>query len=131
MFRSPSQLDALRAFLVDDPIKSHVLAEFATGFVSHFEYSPPKPWGSVRNYPPVTSPEGKARLTAAMGKQIDAGKMIGGKGWTASDVQNFFGGLNFYGIPCSATSKGGDPLGRMVDDYGYFPPRSYSVNAAH
>ena len=77
---------------MDDPIKSHVIAEFATGFVSHFEYPPPKPWGSVHNYSPVTSPEGKAKLTAAMGEQICAGKMIGGIGWTVSDVRNFLVG---------------------------------------
>ena len=27
--------------------------------------------------------------------------------------------------------KDGDPLGRIVHDYGFFKPGSYSVNAAH
>ena len=27
--------------------------------------------------------------------------------------------------------KDGDPLGRVVHDYGYFKPGSYSINAAH
>ena len=33
----------LRAFLIDDPMKEHVLSEFASGFVSHFEYKLPRP----------------------------------------------------------------------------------------
>ena len=131
MFRSPSQSAALKEFLVEDPIKEHIMAEFATGFVSHFEYDSPKPWGSVRNYPLVTNPVGKKKLSDVLGKQVVAGKMIGGRGWTESDVRRFFGGRDFYGIPCSATEKGGDPLGRIVHDYGYFPTRSYSVNATH
>ena len=109
---------------MDDPIKEHVLEEFATGFVSHFEYDPPVPWGSVSNYPLVTSMVGRKKLTAAMAKQILAGKMIGGVGWTGDDVREFFGGRQFYGIPCNATAKGGDPLGRIVHDYGYYPADS-------
>ena len=35
------------------------------------------------------------------------------------------------GIPCGATEKDGDPCGRIVHDYGFFLPGSYSVNAAH
>ena len=61
-------------------MKAHVLAEMATGFVSHFEYTPPKPWGTVSNYPALTSPEGKATFRAAMKKQIIEGRMIGGEG---------------------------------------------------
>ena len=61
-------------------MKEHILLEFATGFVSHFEYPAPDPWGSVENYPPVKTPEGKERLRKAMSKQIEAGKMIGGQG---------------------------------------------------
>ena len=38
---------------------------------------------------------------------------------------------DFYGIPCSAVAKGGDPLGRIVHDYGYYQTGSYSVNATH
>ena len=80
LFRSPQEIEALRIFLVNDPIKEHVLAEFATGFVSHFEYPVPEPWGSVQNYPPVRTPEGAQRFREAMAKQVVAGKMIGGKG---------------------------------------------------
>ena len=43
LFRSPQQLEALRNFFIDDPIKEHVISEFATGFVSHFEYHTPTP----------------------------------------------------------------------------------------
>ena len=57
--------------------------------------------------------------------------MIGGPGWTPDTVRHFFKGENFYGIPSSATSKDGDPLGRIVHDYGFFMRGSYSVNAAH
>ena len=118
LFRSPIQLAALEKFLIDDPMKEHVMAGFATGFVSHFEYATPIPWGHVKNYPLVTTPQGEAKLRAVMGEQIRAGKMIGGKGWSAQDVQRFFGGQEFYGIPCNATTKGRDPLGRIVHDYG-------------
>ena len=66
-----------------------------------------------------------------MRKQVIAGKMIGGPGWSATDIRKFFGGLQFYGIPCGAVSKGTDPYGRIVHDYGFFKAGSYSVNAAH
>ena len=57
--------------------------------------------------------------------------MIGGPGWTSATVRKFFGGRNFYGIPSGATEKDGDPLGRIVHDYGYYRKGSYSVNATH
>ena len=107
------------------------MANFATGFVSHFEYPLPQPWGHVQNYPLVCTPQGKSKLRAALNKQIDTGKMIGGKGQYTQDVWDFLGGRDFYGIPCNATQKGEDPLGRIVHDYGYYPAGSYSVNAAH
>ena len=80
MFRSPVQLAALRDFLIDDPMKEHVMAGLATGFVSHFEYQPPKPWGHVKSHSRVSTAQGEAKLRAAMSKQILAGKMIGGIG---------------------------------------------------
>ena len=40
-------------------------------------------------------------------------------------------GAPFYGIPCNATDKDGDPRGRVIHDYGYFEKGSYSINAAH
>ena len=57
--------------------------------------------------------------------------MIGGPGWRAIDIQNFFGGKNFYGIPSGAVVKDGDIYGRIIHDYGYFSRDSYSVNASH
>ena len=57
--------------------------------------------------------------------------MRGGPGWTSATVRKFFGGRNFYGIPSGATEKDGDPLGRIVHDYGYYRKGSYSVNATH
>ena len=66
-----------------------------------------------------------------MKEEVIAGRMIGGPGWTATTVKHFFGGKNFYGIPCGATPKDGDPLGRIIHDYGYYRKGSYSVNAAH
>ena len=71
---------ALKRFFVEDPLKEHIMQEFATGFVSHFEYPPPRPWGYVDNYPVLQTPEGKEKFTAAMKKQVEAGKMIGGPG---------------------------------------------------
>ena len=46
-------------------------------------------------------------------------------------MRNFFGGKQFYGIPCGAVAKGDDPMGRIVHDYGYYHTNSYSVNATH
>ena len=66
-----------------------------------------------------------------MRAQVLQGKMIGGEGWTSRHVKDFFGGKNFYGIPCNGVMKNGDPCGRIVHDYGYHPRSSYSVNAAH
>ena len=80
LFRSPTQLTALNDFLINDPFKEHVMANFATGFVSHFEYPHSKPWGHVQNYPLVCSPQGQSKLRTALSKQIAMGKMIGGKG---------------------------------------------------
>ena len=66
-----------------------------------------------------------------MKKEVIGGRVIGGPGYTSSMVREFFGGDNFYGIPCSATPKDGDPLGRVIHDYGFYKRGSYSVNAAH
>ena len=46
-------------------------------------------------------------------------------------MDSFFKGKGWYGIPCGAVAKDGDPLGRIVHDYGYFKKGSYSINAAH
>ena len=64
-------------------------------------------------------------------QEVLTGKMIGGPGWTSGTVREFFGGKNFYGIPCGAVEKDGDPLGRIIHDYGYHPRVSYSVNSTH
>ena len=42
LFRSPSEVQALNRYLVEDAMKTHVLECFKTGFVSHFEYPLPK-----------------------------------------------------------------------------------------
>ena len=66
-----------------------------------------------------------------MTKEVLAGRMIGGPGWTSWVVRQFFGGKDFYGVPCSATAKDGDPRGRIIHDYGFFQKGSYSINATH
>ena len=130
MFRNPRQLDQLSQYLIEDEMKDHVMKCFANGFISHFEYDPPEPWGHVDNYTPLAGAEGEAVLRKAMRKEVVAGRMIGGPGWTSQMVRQFFGGKNFYGIPCSATAKDGIPRGRVVHDYGFFKRGSYSINAA-
>ena len=80
IFRSPNEIKALEKFLVNDNLKEHILKEFATGFVSHFEYPTPEPWGSVRNYPHLMTDIGKRKFRAAMRKQVLRGKMIRGTG---------------------------------------------------
>ena len=66
-----------------------------------------------------------------MKAEVLAGRMIGGPGWTSARVREFFGGQNFYGIPCGAVPKDDDPIGRIIHDYGYYPRDSFSVNATH
>ena len=112
-------------------MKAHVLECFATGFVSHFEYQPPEEWGHVDNYEPLRDRVGQEALRKAMRKQVLLGRMIGGPGWTSETISQFFGGQGFYGIPCGATEKDGNPRGRIVHDYGHYKAGSYSVNAAH
>ena len=124
-------MNALDSYIVKDEMKPHVLECFETGFVSHFEYPLPEPWGSVENYEPLLSKKGREMLQRAMSKQVEEGKMIGGPGWTAEMVRNFFGGQNFYGIPCGVTEKDGDPFGRIVHDYGFYKRGGYSINATH
>ena len=80
LFRSPTEIARLRKYLVDHEMKEHVLKCFETGFVSHFEYPTPKPWGHVDNYDPLRSSSGKSALRAAMKKQVLQGKIIGGPG---------------------------------------------------
>ena len=117
--------------MVEDEMKDHVIQCCKTGFVSHFEYPEPEPWGHVQNYEPLTSRQGRLVFTKAMREQVLLGKMIGGPGWTPKTVRDFFGGKNFYGVPCGAVEKDGNPLGRIVHDYGYYKRGSYSINAAH
>ena len=131
LFRSPSELANIQNFLTNDPMKEHVLACFATGFVSHFRYKLPQPQGSKSNYGPLKTKAGQVKFTAAMRKEVLAGHMLGGPGWTSQDVRRFFGGRHFQGIPSGAVPKGGDPLGRIVHDYGFYPAKSYSINASH
>ena len=85
----------------------------------------------MANYPSVRTQEGVIPIRETLTGQVQAGKMIGGKGWTTQHVNNFPGGSGFYRISRSATAKAGDPLGRIVHDYGYYPKGSYSVNATH
>ena len=80
MFRSPQQLAALNRFLVADELKDHILQCFATGFISHFEYPPPDPWGSVSNYNPVRDAQGAQVLREKMKKEVCEGRMLGGPG---------------------------------------------------
>ena len=80
MFRSPKQLALLDRYFVEDEVKNHVMKCLATGFISHFDYAPPEPWGHVENYQPVKGPVGQVVLRNAMKKEVEAGRMIGGPG---------------------------------------------------
>ena len=70
----------LEEFLIEDPMKEHVLAGFTSGFVCHFEYPLPEPWGHVQNYNLLKTPQGIAKFRDAMSKQVLSGNMIGGQG---------------------------------------------------
>ena len=73
-------MEALSRYLVQDEMKEHVLKCFARGFVSHFEYHIPEPWGSVNNYTPLSDVKGMAILRKRMSLEVIAGRMIGGPG---------------------------------------------------
>ena len=64
----------------------------ATGFKSKFEYRPPAAWGHVGNYGPVSTKAGALKLREIMKEQVVLGNVIGGPGWSAQVVTNFFGG---------------------------------------
>ena len=81
--------------MINDEMKNHVMKCFATGFISHFEYDPPEPWGHVDNYKPLAGTDGETTLRKGMMKEVLAGRMIGGPGWTSDTVRQFFGGRNF------------------------------------
>ena len=55
--------------------------------------------------------------------------MIGGVGWSRSDVQDFLG-AKVYTIPCGSVPKGEDPHGRIVHNYSYAPRGGRSINSA-
>ena len=61
-------------------MKKHVLKWFARGFVSHFEYPTPEPWGGVENYKPLCDSNGMAILRMRLREEVLAGRMIGGPG---------------------------------------------------
>ena len=50
------------------------------------------------NYDPVRDPEGVRFLRKNLKKEVLAGRMIGGTGWTAALIRSFFGNVDFYGI---------------------------------
>ena len=56
--------------------------------------------------------------------------MIGGPGWHAAVVRQFFGGADFYGIPSGAVEKNGDMHGRIIHDYSFPSATQGSVNSA-
>ena len=80
MFRSPVELAALKRYLLPDEMRDHVLSCFARGFISHFEYAAPEPWGHVDNYDPLRDGRGSELLRSRMKEEVLAGRMIGGPG---------------------------------------------------
>ena len=55
--------------------------------------------------------------------------MIGGVGWTRTDVEDFLSS-KVYTIPCGSVPKGDDPHGRIVHDYSYAAVDGESINEA-
>ena len=51
-------------------------------------------------------------------KEIRAGRMLGGAGWTRKSVEKFLS-APVYTIPCGSVCKGDDPHGRIIHDYSY------------
>ena len=80
MFRSPVELAALKRYLLPDEMRDHVLSCFARGFIRHFEYAAPEPWGHVDNYDPLRDSRGSELLRSRMKEEVLAGRMIGGPG---------------------------------------------------
>ena len=79
-FQKPGSIEKLDDYLLQDELKNHILECFATGFISHFEYSPPVPWGHVENYSLVKDAIGSKILRERMEKEVRCGRMIGGPG---------------------------------------------------
>ena len=51
-------------------------------------------------------------------KEVRAGRMTGGPGWTRERVHWFLNG-DFFITPCGAVPKDGDPFGRIVHNYSH------------
>ena len=80
-------------------------------------------------YPILCSSNGSDKLTLTMKEQVLKGQVIGDPGWSCKRVDSLFGTNKWYDIHCSAADKG-DRIGRIVHDYSYFKPGSYSISAA-
>ena len=65
---------------MEDDLKDHVLKCFGTGFISHFEYTPPVPWGHVENQTPLHDAAGSKVLRERMREEVIQGRMLGGPG---------------------------------------------------
>ena len=79
----------------------------------------------MKNYfSPEVAPKGRKRFKTELLK----GRMLGGLGWTATDVKQFLNS-NFYVTPCGAVPKGDDPHGRIIHDYSYAPRNTDSLNS--
>ena len=79
-------------------------------------------WGPELPPPnrPATNYLGAARHNCRLRfeKEIRAGRMIGGPGWTREHVHWFLNG-DFFITPCGAVPKNGDPFGRIVHNYSH------------
>ena len=71
----------------------------------------------------------KGKCRERFAKEVRAGRMIGGWGWT-QDMVWWLLGRNFYTIPCGAVPKNQDPLGRIIHDYSSPSATEGSVNSA-
>ena len=64
-----------------------------------------------------------------MSSEVKKGRMLGGQGWTATQVKKFLG-QEFYVIPCGAVPKNDNPVGRIIHNYSYPDAKVASVNSA-
>ena len=99
---------------MDLPTKSSVLHMLAYGLRGDWGPELPPPNRPAANYLGAALANCRRRFI----KEIQAGRMIGGPGWTRNHVRWFLNS-DFFVTPCGAVPKDGDPFGRIVHNYSH------------
>ena len=96
------------------PTKSSVLHMLAYGLRGDWGPELPPPNRPAANYLGAALANCRRQFV----KEVRAGRMIGGPGWTRNHVRWFLNS-DFFITPCGAVPKDGDPFGRIVHNYSH------------